>query len=118
MKKRGDKETKINLLNLIPVQNIKCKKNEEGLIVLLKPKFKNPFLTKHILPRLKKPNYKISLDDIGSYIWALCDGNRTVKEIAKRLKDKFGEKIEPLYDRLSLFLQSLEKNNFIEYKNK
>jgi len=115
VKKKQVQESQVNLLELIPVQNIKWKK-EEGLIVLLKPKLKYPFFKKHVLPRLKKPYYKIKLDAVGSFIWEMCCGSFTVKDIGKSLKDKFGDEIEPLYDRLALFLQSLEKNRFITYK--
>ena len=117
MKKTEAEKTKINLLDLIPVRNIKWEK-KEGLIVLLKPKFKHPFLKKYVLPRLKNPCYKIRLDPVGTFIWELCDGSLSVKKLAKSLKDEFGDKVEPLYDRLALFLQSLEKNHFIFYKGK
>lgn len=118
MKKSTGEETTNNLLDLIPVRNIKWEKKEGSLIVLLKPKFKHPFLKKHILPRLKRPFYKIKLDSVGSFIWENCNGNLTVKELAENLKNEFGDKVEPLYDRLALFLQSLEKNGFIEFKRK
>lgn len=118
MKKSRVEETKINLLDLIPVRNIKWEKKEDGLIVLLKPKFKHSLLKKYVLPRLKNPYFKIKLDHVGSFIWELCDGNRRVEELAKSLKDKFGDEVEPLYDRLALFLQSLERNHFIFYKGK
>jgi len=114
---KGKVKREINLLDLIPVKNIEWQKNKEGLIVLLKPKFKNPFLAEHLLPRLKNPHYKVRLDAVGSSVWEFCDGCLTVKELGKRLKDEFGDKVEPLYERLSLFLQNLEKNRFIYYKN-
>ncbi|NIO49162.1 MAG: PqqD family peptide modification chaperone [Candidatus Aminicenantes bacterium] len=116
MKKRGVERSKINLLDLIPIRNIKWEKKEDGLIVLLKPKFELALLKKYVLPRLKKPYFKIKLDHVGSFIWEQCDGTLRVKEVAKNLKNKFGEDVEPLYDRLALFLQSLEKNHFIFYK--
>ncbi len=113
-----DEKRKVNLLDLIPVRNINWKKEEDELIVLLQPKFKNPFLAKHLLPRLKNPYYKIRLDDVGSFLWERCDGILTVKELANCMKDRFGDKIEPLYDRIALFLQSLERNHLIKYRGK
>ena len=74
-------------------------------------------MVKHVLPRLKSQHYKIRLDDIGSFIWDLCDGRKTVQEIGEQLKDKFGDKVEPLYERLGAFFQNLEKNKFITFKN-
>jgi hypothetical protein len=116
--KKERREGRINLLKLIPIRNIDWKKDEQGLIVLLKPKIKNPFLARHVLPRLKSPHYRISLDEVGSFIWERCDGIQTVKEIADSLRKRFGDKVEPLYERLSLFLQSLERNRFILYRGK
>ncbi len=117
MKKSRDEKPEINLLELIPVRNIEWEKSEEDLIILLKPKFTHPFFKKHILPRLKHPFYKVKLDDVGSFVWEWCDGKKTVKEIAQGLKGKFGEKVEPLHNRLALFLQNLEKNRFIYFKD-
>lgn len=90
-------------------------RTEEGLICLLKPKFQLPILKKLILPRLKHPHYKINLDKIGSLFWENCDGVRNVEEIAKRMKAALGDEVEPLYERITLFLQSLEKNRFIRF---
>lgn len=117
MKKHRVESSPVNLLQLIPVQNTLSEKTEEGLYVLLKPKYRHPWMVKHILPRLKSPHYKIRLDDIGSFIWGLCDGRQTVKEISGKLTEQFGDKVEPLYERLATFFQSLEKNTFITFKN-
>lgn len=107
----------VNLLDLIPEQKIQFEESSDGLIILLKPKFKNKLLVKYLLPQIKKPNFKIKLDQFGSFVWKQCDGINTVEQIAKLLQDHFKEDIEPVYDRLSLFMQSLVKHQFIAYKN-
>jgi len=117
VKTRKVKLREINLLDLTPVQNIESKQKEGGFYVLLKPKFTHPLLIKHLLPRLKNPYFKIKLDEIGSFIWNLCDGKNTVKDIGNLLRERFGERVEPLYDRIGLFFQNLEKNKFITFKN-
>lgn len=113
-KKAPDSE--VNLLELIPVKHIEWEIDRDGLITLLKPKYRHPFLTKYLLPRLKRPFYQVNLDEIGSYFWENCDGIRSVKQIAKLQKEKFGEKVEPLYDRIAIFIQTLERNRFIKLK--
>ncbi|MFQ6082402.1 MAG: PqqD family protein [Candidatus Aminicenantia bacterium] len=118
LKKEKETKNSINLLDLVPVQNIKWEKQENGLIVLLKPKFKNPIFARYFLPRIKNPAYKIRLDKFGSYVWELCNGKNTVKDIGLKLTQKFGKEIEPVYDRLALFLKELERGKFIYYKNK
>ena len=89
MKKQKAEPSAVNLLNLIPDQNIKSEKSEDGFSVLLKPKYRHPLFVKYALPRLKSPNYKIKLDDVGSFIWDLCDGRNNVKEIGHQLKEKW-----------------------------
>jgi len=111
-----NRSKELNLLKLIPVKNMKWKTDSQGNVIILKPKFKNPFLIKHALPKMKRPYYKVKLDEMGSYFWRNCNGERNIKEIARLHKEKFGEKSEPVLDRISLFLQSLDKNNFIKFK--
>ncbi len=91
-------------------------KRDENLIVLLKPKFKNPLFGRYIFRFLGKPYYRINLDAIGSFIWERCDGKSTVRQIGKSLHQKFGDKVEPVYERLALFLMSLERGKFISYE--
>lgn len=117
MKQKNPPPKEVNLLALVPVRNMKWETSEEGEVVLLKPKLKNAFLARLLLPRMKKPFYKIKLDDIGSYFWQNCDGSRTIKEIAELQDQKFGEAVKPLYDRISLFLGSLQRSRFIVLKD-
>ena len=106
-----------NLLDLIPLQKIKFEESQDGLITLLKPKFRNKFMLKYVLHKLKNPNYKVRLDDFGSFVWKHCDGKTTVQKIGELLKENFKENIDPVYDRLAIFMQTLMRYKFIEYKD-
>ncbi len=109
--------TDVNLLDLIPKRIARFEESGDGLITILKPKFKNKMLVKYLMPRVKSPNFKVNLDEFGSFVWKQCDGKRTVEQIGNLLKEKFQDDIEPVYDRLALFIQSLARYRFIEYKN-
>lgn len=66
---------------------------------------------------IKKPKISyIHLDEMGSFIWPLMDGEKNILEIGKLVEEHFGEKANPLYERLSQYFKTLEKYNFIEYK--
>lgn len=55
---------------------------------------------------------------MGNFVWPLIDGTRTVYEIAQLVKEEFGEKAEPLYERLVQYIQNLENYGFIEVREK
>ena len=109
--------TDVNLLDLIPKRLMKFEESSDGLITIFKPKFENKFMVKHISSRLKSPDYKVNLDQFGSFVWKQCDGKNSVEQIAALLKQQFQDDVEPIYERLSLFFQSLAQYKFIEYKN-
>lgn len=65
----------------------------------------------------KKPKVSyIHLDEMGNFIWPLLDGEKDIIEIGKAVKDHFGDKAEPLYERLSKYIRTLESYGFIEFK--
>ena len=63
----------------------------------------------------KPPVSYIHLDEHGSFIWNLLDGEKTVEEIGVPLKEKFGDAAEPLYPRLTKYLSILHSYGFIEW---
>lgn len=64
----------------------------------------------------KKPKVSfIHLDEMGSFLWPLFDGEKTIFEIGELVKEHFGEKAEPLYERLTKYIQILESYKFIEF---
>lgn len=66
---------------------------------------------------LKKPKVShIHLDEIGSFVWPLLDGEKDILALGEPVKEHFGEKAEPLYERLAKYFQILESYNFIELK--
>lgn len=66
--------------------------------------------------RFKIPLYKeITFDEISSEVFTQIDGIKTVKEIGEYLEAKFGDKANPLYERLLTFLNHIYVNcNYIE----
>ncbi len=107
----------VNLLDLIPEKTIQSEEKPDGKITILKPKFRNKLVVKYVLPKLKNPNFKVYLDDFGSFVWKQIDGKSTVAQIGDELKNNFDKDVDPVYERLSVFVQSLFKYKFIHYKN-
>ena len=67
---------------------------------------------------LKKPKVsQLHLEEMGSFIWPLIDGEKSVYDIGQLVKEAFGEKAEPLYPRLAKYIQMLDAYGFIEKKD-
>jgi hypothetical protein len=107
----------VNLLDLVPRRTAEHEIDEERLVTVLMPRFRNRFMQRWLVPRYRSQHIKIKLDDIGSEVWLLCDGTRNVGEIAALMREKFNERIEPCNDRLAVFFKQLEQARFISYTN-
>lgn len=90
---------------------------DTNFVIIKKSKFKSPLLKKYLLPRLKQPEYSVKLDEIGSFVWQIIDGNLSFGEIALKMSEKFGKSIEPVNDRLGQFINSLRQYDFITFVN-
>ncbi len=65
---------------------------------------------------LKKPKISyIHLDEMGSFIWPLIDGKTDIIDLGKKVNEQFGDKAEPIYDRLSQYIKTLESYKFIKF---
>ncbi len=106
-----------NYLDLIPVQNptLTWDQNEEGIVTIY---IENKgFFHKIAQLLFKKPKIsQVHLEEMGSFIYPLCDGTHSVNDIALKVKEKYGEKAEPLYDRLVTYMHNLETYDFIKMK--
>ena len=66
---------------------------------------------------LKKPKVsQVHLERLGSFIFPLIDGKKSVYDIGLKVKAEFGEEAEPLYPRLSTYIKMLHDYGFVEYK--
>lgn len=106
-----------NYLDKIPFKNpvINWETNSDNIVTLL---IENKgFFNRMAQKLLKKPKVsQIHLDENGSFVWPLIDGEKDITEIGKYVKEHFGERAEPLYERLAKFFQILESYNFIGFK--
>jgi hypothetical protein len=112
--KNNNKKT-FNYLEMTPYCMHKHVIKDNGLVDVLVPKFTNKFAVKYLIPRSKSPFIRANLDEFGSTTWLLMDGKNNVSEISDKLIEKFGETIQPVNARLTLFLTNLYNNQFISF---
>jgi len=111
------KPNPVNLLDLKPRREVSWEAETSGTVVLLIPKFRNRFVVRWLVPMLAKPNVRLKLDVFGSFVWNQCDGRTAVSEIAERMRSTFGTAVEPVYDRVALFLGRLDREHFVSMED-
>ena len=104
-----------NYLDKIPRHKLSvCWSVDENNAVILEVENKG-FANKIAQTLLKKPKTSfIHLDEFGSFIWQTIDGKKNIFYIGKDVKEHFGDKAEPLYERLAEYFEVLERYEFVE----
>lgn len=104
-----------NFLDTVPVRNkaVKWSADDSGRVTLeILNKGFFCLLTQKLFGR-PKISY-IHLDEQGSFVWTLTDGEKSVAQIAEAVKEHFGDSAEPLYERLVKYFEILESYGFVD----
>jgi len=106
-------------MELHPVRLHEHAFNPDGTIYLKVPKFQKRWMRDFFISGRKKKHFTIYLDEQGTATWLEIDGERSVRQICDRLKEKLGEKIEPhdeVEERVSQFLSQLYEQRYITFR--
>ena len=103
------------LLALVPVQAVPFETGEDGRVTLLRPKFLHPHWA-WLHRFMRRPVFRVRLDDKGAFIWLAMDGARSVGELSALARERFAEEGEPHEERCGLFVQQLVKGGFAAWK--
>lgn len=113
------KTSQENYLDKKPLRNPKYNwtTDDAGIVTL---EVENKGVMNRIAQKLfKKPKISyVHLDEMGSFVWPLLDGVKDITEIGTYVKEHFGEKAEPLYERLAKYFQILESYGFVVWEIK
>jgi hypothetical protein len=110
------KDKNTNLLDYIPVQKVQWEQDEEKKVILKVPKTRNRLMISIIKAMKKSIFTKVHLDEFGSFVWIQCDGKASVEQIGEKLKNEFGDSVDPVYERLGAFIKILAYQKYITYQ--
>ncbi len=103
-----------NYLDYIPkrVETYKWEQDKNGNVTIF---VENKGAFNRIAQKFfKKPKVsQIHLQGIGNKIWLLIDGKTSIYELGIKVSEHYGEKAEPLYERLSEYMRILEQYGFV-----
>ena len=111
--KFGRKKVQSNYLDKIPVRaDLAWSTDEAGIVTLHK---ENTGLFNRAAQKLlhKPKTSHIHLDEMGSFVWPLIDGKKTVGELAELAAQQFGNKADPAYLRMAKYIQILSSYEFV-----
>lgn len=110
---KRNKLKNINFTELTPVRKYEHEIDDNGFVRVLVPKFTDPIFSRILQPRIKDKYIRADFDELGTEVWLSIDGDKKLNDIVLQLREKLGDKIEPAYERITLFLQNLHKNKLI-----
>ncbi|MBE7046738.1 MAG: PqqD family protein [Ruminococcaceae bacterium] len=105
-----------NYLLRKPIRNEKYKwtTDDKGIVTL---EIENRGVFNRICQKLfkKPPVSYVHLDEMGSFVWPIIDGEMDITRIGEIVDEHFGEKAHPLYERLAKYFQILESYGFVKF---
>lgn len=106
-----------NYLEKIPLRrpDIDWSADEKGRVTL---HIENKGAMNRMAQKLfKKPKVShIHMEEIGSFLWPHLNGERDILALGELVREHFGDKAEPLYERLAKYFQILDSYAFIVWK--
>jgi hypothetical protein len=115
-KKERERELEgVNLLGLAP-RRIADWAEVDGRAVVLRPEPVSVGIH-GLMDRFfhKMSAHRIRLDDVGSFAWVHFDGERTVGEVGELMRGEFGDRVDPVEERLGRLVWVMRKEGFLAY---
>lgn len=109
---------KVNLLDAVPVQCGHITTEWEGEYAVLSfPRFKYDWMRRLLLPKGMSSDIHVKLEEHGTAVWRLIDGQRTVQEIIDLLAGHFRNE-DNYPSRVATYITQLQKDGLIQLKVK
>ncbi len=105
-------ELKPWFLNCRPIRRLNWEE-VEGRVIVLRPRLGESRWGRRLAAWLGLTEYRIRLDEIGSFIWHRCDGRTTAGRMAEHLRNQFGRKVEPAEQRLQHFILQMRRARMV-----
>ncbi len=117
-KKKGPQLTREDSLSAVVVPNrqLRIERNAEGVVTLYAPFHAAAFverIARWLGASERAGEAKIELDEVGTFVWDLCDGRLTVREMVASLAEKYKLNRKEAEASLTAFLRSLAGRNLV-----
>lgn len=109
--------TGVNLLDVVPERAAEWDEDPEGRITLIRkrPTVRGPRSLAAWVSSVTGPP-RVRLDDVGSFVWRHIDGTRDVRMICGAVQAEFGQRVEPVPERLGQLIRILKRERLVSYR--
>lgn len=115
---RRDTDARIgpNLLDMTPVREVEWEEDESGVVTLVRsrPRVRGPRSMGRWVSFMLAPP-RIRLDEVGSFAWLRMSGTMKVGDLAALVREEFGERVDPVNQRLGHLVRLLKRERFVSY---
>ena len=101
--------------DLRPVRRHRWLDREGELVTVLVPKFTSRLARRWFVPLLAKPDMRVHLDAVGSFVWRQCDGTASMGTIGDRVAERFGGDPEARRGDVMRFVRKLVREESLAY---
>lgn len=114
MKEKKQDYKQDNFLMYVPKQKHDIWEVRKGRVFLIFDH--NKAAEKFVRWLVKKPYVSdVELDEMGSRVWQSIDGKKSVYDIGQELLKEFGDKCQPIYERLIMYIRYLNRKGWISF---
>ena len=105
-----------NLLDMTPVREVEWEEDESGVVTLVRsrPRVRGPRSMGRWVSFMLAPP-RIRLDAVGSVAWLRMSGTLKVGDLAALVREDFGERVDPVNQRLGHLVRLLKRERFVSY---
>jgi hypothetical protein len=117
LKRPNPQLNRADLLDVLPLRNklIEWKVDDKGEVALVIPQ-KNTLWVKALSKLFMLPGKRVVvLDDVGSFVWQLCDGYHSINQIVKQLSGKYQMTRKEAETSLITFMRQLGKRGMVGF---
>ena len=115
--KKNSKMPRKQMFSSIPVRNLEAsiEKTEDGMrVTLTRDQTRMPWYVK-LMPS-PPPTRTFEMDSVGAFVWDMCDGTRTIAQIADALADEKKLEVKEAEVALINYLRMLNKRGIVGLK--
>lgn len=106
-----------NLLHMTPVREVEWEEDATGVVTLVRsrPRVSGPRSMGRWVSFMLAPP-RIRLDEVGSFAWLRMSGSINVGDLAQLVREEFGDRVEPVNQRLGHLVRLLKREHFVRYE--